>query len=137
MIPSPPLSTLLDSAIAFLAADIMSQSNAPDRPLQDKISLLAKTFAAAPHEKRLGCVEKLQQIMKSVDTNAALPLVKAIVRCDPVVMTKIVEDRMLAERVRHIYRVAEIAQIVSPANLRAVKGGIKSVKQKIFEVASE
>lgn len=137
MTPSPPLSALLDSAIARLAAEIMSHDAQIDTTIEGKVKRLCELIRKASDKRRAESLDVITQILKSLDTNAILPILSTIAGAAPSMMLKLQQDKMIADRIKHIYRVAEMAQILSKESIRTARGGVRLVQQRIFETASK
>lgn len=135
MTPNPSLSALLDSAIAKLATRLMSHK-VPDKTVSDKILELCEAIKRATPNKRNESKDVLLQIIKTVEPNLALPVLITLVNVAPSIVEDFQKDKMVADRIKHIFRVAEIAQILSEDSLREIRGGIRAVQKRIFEVAT-
>lgn len=135
MTPNPSLHELLDSAIAKLATDLMSHTG-PEPAIGEKVSRLCVALKRAMPKMREESGDTLTQIIKTIEPNLALPIFVTLSEVAPSIIMNMQQDKMVAERVRHIFRVAEMAQILSDESLRELRDGIRAVQKKIFEAAA-
>lgn len=137
MTPNPSLVALLDSAIAKLAAGLMSDEAGQPQTIDSKVAQLCAAFRKASNIKRNESFDILTQIIKSIEPNSSLPIMQTLSEVAPNLVVKLQQDRMIADRIKHIYRVAEIAQILSTESLQSIRGGIRAVQKRIFEVTAK
>lgn len=137
MTPNPSLAALLDSAIARLAAHIMSNGQPMDASIDEKVLKLSALIRRANAKRRDESIEIIMQVVKSLEPGATLPILSALADVAPGMIVKMQQDQMIADRIRHIYKVAEMAQILSKESIRSVRGSIRAVQKRLFEVASK
>ena len=115
----------------------MSEIAWQPQTIDSKVAQLCSAFRKASNIKRNETFDILTQIIKSIEPDKSLPIMQTLSELAPNLVVKLQQDRMIADRIKHIYRVAEIAQILSTESLQSIRGGIRSVQKRIFEVTAK
>lgn len=148
MIRGLSISKLLSTTIVKLTSGMMSSDFSFEKKVlagrrgvssvEEGIHELIRTLERPnlTHERRMLCLNEFTQLLKTLDMESSIPIIKTILRVDPVLSAELLVDPFIKKRIEHLYRVAGIAAIIAPKNIKSVKSGIDSVKKRIFEISS-
>jgi len=105
-----------------------------------RVKSLTDTLSAMSPEQRLSCIEDTVRIAKSVNIEIMSDIIRwasLIAEKSPgeeKILEEMLSDPVIAERMSHVARVAEVGFALSDFSLSRIGAGIAGVKNRIYEI---
>ncbi len=105
-----------------------------------RVKSLTDTLSAMTSAQRLSCIEDTVRIAKSVNIEIMSDIIRwasLIAEKSPgeeKILEEMLADPVIAERMSHVARVAEVGFALSDFSLSRIGAGISGVKNRIYEI---